>query len=307
MHLSGELAAVCASLLWSINSVNFSMAGKRVGSPVVNHMRLWIALITLMIMHGVMFGSLFPTHTEHFRLQWLGLSGIIGFAIGDAAFFESLVLLGPRLSMTIITTNPVFASIGSMLILGERLTVLESIVIIVTIGAIAWVVSEPKTEQVNSAKSVHSDNVDKKKQMLGIMLALVGACCQGLGMLLSKMGMQEGFSPISANIIRVFVGTFVIFFITLFQGKLLHQLKMLKDIKAVGYIISGALFGPVMGVMMALYSVSHINVGIATTLTSLSPIFLIPISYFLFKEKITIRSVCGALIVIAGSSVLFFI
>ena len=46
-------------------------------------------------------------------------------------------------------------------------------------------------------------------------------------------------------------------------------------------------------------------VGIASTLVNLTPIFLIPISYAVFGERITRRAVVGTLIAVSGTALLF--
>jgi len=43
----GEIAAVLTALCWSVNSILFSDAGRKIGSQSVNHLRLWGALLLL--------------------------------------------------------------------------------------------------------------------------------------------------------------------------------------------------------------------------------------------------------------------
>jgi drug/metabolite transporter (DMT)-like permease len=71
-------------------------------------------------------------------------------------------------------------------------------------------------------------------------------------------------------------------------------------------VLIASIAGPVVGVWLALTSFQLAPLGIVTTLQSLAPIFLIPIGFFVFKERITRRNVLGTLIAIAGSVLLFF-
>ena len=41
----GEIAAVVTSICWSLNSIQFTLAGRRVGSEVVNRVRLVLAVL----------------------------------------------------------------------------------------------------------------------------------------------------------------------------------------------------------------------------------------------------------------------
>jgi drug/metabolite transporter (DMT)-like permease len=48
-------------------------------------------------------------------------------------------------------------------------------------------------------------------------------------------------------------------------------------------------------------------VGVASTLMSLPPIFLLPIGRFVFKETISKRAVTGTIIALAGVAALFLV
>jgi drug/metabolite transporter (DMT)-like permease len=58
-------------------------------------------------------------------------------------------------------------------------------------------------------------------------------------------------------------------------------------------------------VWFSLIAVQNAPVGIASTLTSLTPIMLIPLSRIVFKEAITWRAVGGTLLAVAGTAILF--
>lgn len=295
--MKGEVAALITAFCWAFNSLSFSIAGRIVSSKTVNHIRLWVAFFAMGLINLFTFKYFFPIHAPQKSLIFLGLSGLIGFTLGDAALFESLVLIGPRLSMTIMATNPIIGAVLSFIFLKEVLKPLHILAIVITITSLIFVVSEKH----------ENENFDKKKRPLGVFLAFVGSLCQATGMLLSKIGLSEGISVISGNMIRVSAGLFFIIIISIFQKEFIEDFAKLKNIKGTVFIFIGAILGPVIGVMLALYAISKTKIGIATTITSISPILLIPLSALIYKEKITIRMVVGTIITIAGASALFFI
>ena len=67
----------------------------------------------------------------------------------------------------------------------------------------------------------------------------------------------------------------------------------------------GSFFGPFVGVSLSLYAVQHTQVGIAATIIALVPIFIIPPSMLLKREKIGLRDVIGAAVAVGGSALLF--
>lgn len=297
MFYAGEIAALLTATCWSANSVLFTLAGRRVGSGTVNTVRIWLALLFIMILHTILFGIPFPWNAEPQRFFWLGLSGLIGFALGDAMLFEAFILIGPRLAMLLMTLVPIYSTILGLVFLGEALSLPEIAAILVTVGGIAWVVGE-RSPVAGSPRRISG---------LGLLLGCGGALGQATGLLLSKVGLAGGFSPVSANTIRVAAGALALATFALIGRRLGGHVRKLKDSLALAEITGGALSGPVIGVIFSLYAIAHTQLGIASTLMSLSPVLLLPISHFVFRERITPRAVAGTLLALGGASALFFI
>jgi drug/metabolite transporter (DMT)-like permease len=295
----GEIAALLTAACWSFNSVVFTLAGKRVGSSAVNSVRLWIAFPALLLLHGVLFGTPLPLDIELDRFFYLGLSGVIGFVIGDAMLFESFLLIGPRRAMLLALLVPVFGAFLAWVFLGETLRILEIASIMVTIGGVAWVVAERTAPQGDPASP------PPRKKLLGIWLAVGGAAGQALGLLFSRQGLADDYSAISATLVRVGVAALVLALFSLVRGSLFRHLAGMKDGIALLEIGAGALTGPVLGVILSLVAIAHTHIGVASTLMSLTPVLLLPVSHFLFKEKITSRSIVGTLVALLGVVMLF--
>jgi len=58
-------------------------------------------------------------------------------------------------------------------------------------------------------------------------------------------------------------------------------------------------------VSASLLAVQHAEIGVASTLMALPPVIILPISYFVFKEKIGWQALLGTLLAIAGVAILF--
>jgi drug/metabolite transporter (DMT)-like permease len=295
MAYLGEIASLLTAVCWSSNSIFFTLAGRRVGSQTVNAVRLFIALAVMLVLHLVLYGTVFPFAAGSSRLLALGASGLIGFALGDALLFESMLLLGPRVAMLLMTLSPIFSAILARLFLGQTLSGPKLAAILVTLAGIAWVVEEGS----GGAERPH-------KWLLGILLGVGGAMGQSVGLILSDIGMTGGFSPISANLIRVVAGTVAISVWLLIRGQFLENTRRMQDRRAFFLIAAGAVTGPVVGVVLSLYAITHTSMGVAATLMSLSPVILLPLSAVLFKEKVSIRAIAGTLISILGAAGLFW-
>lgn len=297
MPYPGEIASLVTALCWSTNAVLFAKAGRRVGSATVNVVRLAMALVAMGLLHLVLFGTPFPFQAGTQRLAWLGASGLIGFALGDALLFEALVLLGPRLAMLIMTLWPVLAAILAWIFLGQAMGAAKGLAMLVTLGGIALVVGER-----GSSVGDHRP----RRFTLGVLLALGGALGQAVGFLFSKFGLAGGFSPVSANLIRVVAGSLALGAWQALRGHLVPNFRNLRDGRAAWLIAGGALSGPVLGVMLSLYAIDHARfLGVASTLMSLSPVILLPVSVVLEKERVGPLAILGTLVSMAGAAALF--
>ncbi|UCG92875.1 MAG: DMT family transporter [candidate division WOR-3 bacterium] len=295
-NYSGEIAALGTALCWSFGSTFFTISSRRLGHHVVNRVRLALALLLLMIAHFVLYGRFVPAHTTTYHWFWFGLSGIIGFAIGDTLLFKAFVLLGARLSMLLMSLVPVFGAIIAWLFLHEILDVTKILAIIITIAGISWVVTERRNAKYK-----------KGHYLEGIICGMGGALGQAVGLILSKKGLENDFSALSGNIIRVFAATLILWLIIICRGKIRTTFKQLEDRKGTLAMCGGAVFGPFLGVWLSLVAVQYTFVGIASTLMALPPIFLIPLSHWIFKEKISLGAILGTIVAVIGVTLIFLL
>jgi drug/metabolite transporter (DMT)-like permease len=291
----GVFAALAAALCWTVTAVAFESAGKKVGSISVNLIRLVIAFVLLSIFNLITRGMIVPIDASGTAWMWLSISGIIGFVIGDLFLFQAYVEIGSRISMLLMSTVPPITAITGFLIMGERITPLGIIGMITTIIGIAIVIL---------TKSPDEKKIKFSHPVKGLIYAFIGALGQAFGLVFSKFGMGS-YNPFAATQIRIIaaiIGFSIVITLTKNWGKLFAALK---NTKAMKYISVGSFFGPFIGVSLSLLAVQHAPTGIVSTITSITPILLIPVSIIMFKEKIYLREMFGAVISLVGISLLF--
>ncbi len=301
MEILGYLASVGTSFFFSTSSIFFTFAGRKVGSPTVNRIRLLLAFLVIITLHTLAYGMPLPINAEPFRWVMLGISGFIGLVLGDAFLFQAYVMIGPRLSLLLLSLAPVLTVILAWLFLNERLEAQELLGIALAISGIAYVVSDSKAGNESAVAKPGS-----REYVIGILFGLGGAIGQAVGLIFSKVGLEGDFPPLSGNVIRLTSAVICMWVATLVMGQAVSTFRKMKEQPdALKYILAGALMGPTLAVTMGLYSVQLIPTGIASTLQSLMPIFLIPISYFFFKESPTRRGIIGTMIALVGTAILF--
>lgn len=286
----GEIAGLGVSLCWTMSALFFEKAGSRIGSLSVNFIRLFMAIAFLGLTTLITKGLFFPTDATPYQWLWLGLSGVIGFFLGDLVLFKSYLVIGSRTAALIMSFSPMLTAIIGWFFLKEKLNALEIIAILVSITGIIIAISNRKMKL----------NIPLK----GLILAFGGALGQSVGIILSKKGIGT-YDPLAATQIRALFGlaSFTIM-ITVMQ-RWPRILQALKDKPGMKAVTVGSVFGPFLGVSLALFAIQHTNTGIASTLMALVPIFIIWPSAVMFGEKIKLQQIIGAIISIFGVSLFF--
>lgn len=70
-------------------------------------------------------------------------------------------------------------------------------------------------------------------------------------------------------------------------------------------MLIGSIIGPYLGISLSFIAIENTSVGIAATLMSTTPIMLIPLSKYFYKEQIHFISIIGTIIAVFGVSLLF--
>lgn len=292
----GEIAAIFTSITYALNSTLFTLAGRKVGSMVTNRVRLAAACLFLGAGVWVVSGTPWPVDAGWDRWFWLGLSGIVGLVIGDAFLFQAFVWIGPRLSMLMMSLAPIIAALAAWIFLGENLSVIQIAGILLTLLGVSWVILEK-----NGLSGEKPQNY-----LRGILFGLGAATGQGLGLVLAKPGLVDFYSPLAANFIRMFTAFALIWLAGLIGGKVKSTLRdVWQNPGALLQILGGAFSGPFIGVSLSLFALQNTTVGVASTLMSLPPIFLLPVEYYIFKQKIGWGSILGTVLALSGVAVLF--
>lgn len=290
----GELAALGAAAVWTISSLFFTTAGRRVGAFAVNRMRLVFAVLLVGAAHWLLYGQPFPVEAEGFRYLWLGLSAIVGLVIGDTLLFQCYVLVGARIGVLLFVLGPVFGALLAWLFLGEQMAAVELLAMGLVLAGVLWVVLE---RQVKGQAS----RADSRNYALGILMGVGAQLCQAANLVMSKQGLVGGFSPLSGVMIRMATGMIAIWLLAMFQGDAGRTIRQVRaDARAGWAIFGGAFAGPFVGVWLSMAAVQAARVGVATTLMALTPVLSLPLVRWVLKEEISPRAILGTLVAMGG-------
>ncbi len=286
----GEIASLLTAVCWTFSAIFFEKAGRRVGSLSVNIIRIFLGIIFLGITTLFTRGMFFPMDATTYNWVWLGISGIVGFFLGDLFLFKSYTIIGSRTSQLVMSLAPMITAVIGWFFLNEILSPKSIIGIVVSVSGIIIAVAGKQLKL----------NVPLK----GFLYALGGAVGQAVGLILSKKGMGD-YDALAATQIRAIFGFAAFALLVTFMKRWRRVIIATGDKKGMKAISIGAIFGPFVGVTLSLYAVQYTETGIASALMALTPIFIIVPTAIMFKEKITARQVIGAVISIFGATIFF--
>lgn len=293
----GESAALTAALLWAIASLLYGRV--RLSALEMNCSKNVIASVFLAIQLGVVFllgqsSTWLPTHSGAWL--WLGLSGVIGITLGDTCYFRSLQILGPRESLVVFTTAPLFGATLGWVFLQEHLTVINILGMLITVSAVAWVVSEKG--ETNEAPGLYPGS-----RRSGIMYGVLGAICQAVGQIFAKKGLAY-CTPVESAFIRLVVAAVVAVIVVMCLRKTGAMVKEIRRPGLLKIFLPAVTMGTWLGIWLSQVCQAYCSVAVCITLLNVSPLFAIPLVWYFQQQKITRRAIIGSVIAVVGIALL---
>ena len=289
----GEVAALSASAVWACASIIFARLGRDVAPISLNFLKGTIALFLMVITAFLLLGPGVPSISA---MTWvlLGASGIVGITLGDTSYFNALIKLGPRRTLLMSALVPPITATLGWLFLNEELTLVMVAGMCLTLAGVTWVIRERT-----------GDDPDRDIMRAGILFALGAVLCQAAGNILTKAGSAE-ITALEISIIRLVFGTVGLGVVVMSLGKLRNTFAILKNAKTRNAIFVATILGTYLGIWLLNAGLKYTpNTGVAATLSSTSPLFILPLAALFDGERLTPRAVIGAAIAVAGVGILF--
>ena len=304
MTYIGELISIGVAFSWTATALLSEFGSKRLGNLTLNVLRMSLALLFSLVLFGVVTGNPLPAGASTEAAGWMLLSGLVGYVIGDYCLFQCYIIIGSRYGQLFMTLAPLAAALMAWVTLGQQMTQMSIVAMLVTLFGIS----------ISVLGRGEHHKVSLKLPLNGVLFAIGAAVCQGVGLVLSKIGMDhyelsadmpDWLVPFSANFYRCIAGIVGFGLLLYFRDGMAPLREALHDKKGLSVATATTIFGPFLGVGFSLMAVQYTAAGIASTLMAMTPIIILLPSYWLFQEKITWRAVLGAVISVFGVSLFF--
>ena len=283
----GALCALGAALAWSITGVLARSIIAHYGSVSVNAIRWAVAGVLLVAWVLVTEGPAVLV-TMSWTTFWLMAVSIVAIGIGDSVFFESTRAIGLGRAMTISTTYPLGAALLAIVFFDEAFTPALAAGTLLTLGGVGVIVG------------LHSDEARPERLGYGIWAAVLASAVWAISTVLMKPPLRE-IEPLTAQAIRLPLASALLWLTPWTRG----AAAALRD-SGRGPLLRIAVLSVVTAASSVLFvaSLKYAGVAVGAVLSSTAPLFGIPLGMIFLGERVSISTVAGAVIAVAGIVVL---
>ena len=285
-ELIGIYSALLSAASWALGAILFKKISENVSPFGMTLAKGLIGTLLLGLVYYIEGVSALPAQV----LILLFISGIIGISIGDTLFFASLRNLGPKMQVILFMFGQIITAIFGIIIFKEYPTTIQYAGISLTLLGVASVL----WTKIRSSSESISTNIR------GVIYGLLSMFLFSFSLVLVKGAMAE-VSTIGATFYRILAGTVGMMIFGLFGNHVKDWVKPFKgDLKIISFFIMSVTIVMFGGFWLSLVAIKYVNIGVASALNATEPLFVLPLAYFIMKEKIEKIEIFGAICTVIG-------
>jgi drug/metabolite transporter (DMT)-like permease len=274
-------AIVMAMIFWAFSFIWFKMANETFRPITIVFFRLLISVILLSAFLLFTRGMVSIRKEDRKLFLLLALFEPFLYFLGESF---GLTYISATTGSVIISTIPVFATLGAWLLFKERLRIINYAGIVISfIGVLVFILDSEGTLSFNI------------KGLLLMILAVFSAV--GYNLTLSRL--VGSYNPVFIVNVQNIIGA--VLFLPLF---LITDLRHLNDtpfsLRQFIPVAQLAVFASCGAFILFAYSVRNMGISRANIFSNCIPVFTAIFSFILLDEKLVARSIAGMVIVIAG-------
>ncbi|UCG61454.1 MAG: DMT family transporter [Candidatus Zixiibacteriota bacterium] len=289
----GQSLALITAIVWAIAVILFKKSGESVHPVALNLFKNLVAvalfLPTLWLYEKFI---MWPAPWQDYLL--LLASGALGIGIADTLFFHCLNRLGAGLTAIVDCFYSPFIIGLSMFWLGEVLSSLQVLGVVLIISAVLTATYEGRT-----------DPLDRKNLIIGVTLGIISLALMALGIVMIKPLLNR--SPLLwVTETRLVGGVAVLLLILAFNRRRKSILHSLRSSTGRVYTLTGSVIGGYLAMLLWLAGMKFTQVSTAAALNQTTNIFIFIFAAVFLKEKINLQRTVGIILAIIGAMLVTF-
>lgn len=240
-------------------------------------------------------------------LWQLALSGLFGIIIASTTYFAAIYVAGPRTTALLFTLASPFSLLLGYGFLGETVSIGQAAGVALVLAGILIAIGMRRRDTVPavevSAANAAAPPRAARANWLGIGLGVTTAIGQALGSLVARPAMESGVEPAAAMAVRSGVAAVFFIVLALLPLKVLHQPYAFRR-SDLGIAVASAFFGTGLGMSLLMAALATGNVGIVTTLSSMTPIMILPMVWLRSGVAPVPAAWAGAALAVCGTALI---
>lgn len=279
--------SLAAALTFSLAAMLISGLRGQVGPFQLGRWQMGMAFL-MTAAASVAFGG-WQGVTAH-QAGLLAASSVAGIMFASTTYFAAIHAAGPRISAVLFALASPFGLVLGYVFLDEVVSLTQALGIAAILAGILLAV-------------LIADPGDRPTRPLwqGVTLGVLTSLGQAAGILLARPAMAAGVEPFTAMAIRSGLGA--AFFI-LIMALPYARAARLPDLRGLLTIGATAFTGIFLGMSLMMAALNTGNVGIVTTLTSTTPVLILPLIWATTGRAPAMAGWIGAVLVVAGTGLI---
>jgi drug/metabolite transporter (DMT)-like permease len=314
--LTGELLAIAALVMFSVNVIITKVASTKTSLTL----GFLISVSMNVIVCGVLFGTQWMLREDPLRWNAYGfgiflLAGVFSTFMGRWFFYESVVHLGPAKASVFQISSPLFAAIIAWLFLNEQLTSGRIVGMAITVLGLLVVIDVPgmlrrRGSNMAAAPALQPGGTAtgagaraallKRLVESGMFLGIAGSLAYAVGIVLRSAAVHSWNEPILGTLLGASSGVMLHMLFSSGTKDIVREIRLADRTGVLLFMATGVL--TILAQMCTIASLIYVPVSVTALITLCTPALVFPMSYFLLKnqEKITIHTVLGSVLTLAG-------
>lgn len=317
----GELIAIFAVLTFVGSNVLFRKVEHAASPTFINFFRTAIGTLTFIVI-ALIIGNFFKI----FLLPWelwviLFVSFLFGQVVGDTAYFNAQKELGTTLALALSMTFPLFTFILSLIFLNRPFEV-GMILSLILIGAGITIIGRYKLKtgknELSPENREHFSIKTRLRNTLSttsfkaIIFGVIASLGWAIGLVLidhatnqiDQILLSEGGSSIIANVIRFPFALLILTSMVWREKKTTSKENSVtyekKSLKLWSILLGASIIGTSIGAFLYTEAARTAGANVMALLASASPLFSLPLTYWINKEKISKEGFIGVILTVIG-------
>ncbi len=238
----------------------------------------------------------------------LAASSVFGIVIASTTYFAAIYTAGPRVTALLFSLASPFALVFGYVALGETINLTQAMGVVLILCGIVIAIGFRRRRPAPMIPLADGEPIEQAApasppvSLLGIGLGVITALGQALGSLTARPAMAAGVEPFAAMAIRS--GLAMLCFWALLSLPKVRAMSKIVRKTDLGLAVTAAFFGTALGMSLLMAALKTGNVGIVSTLSSMTPVVILPMVWLRSGQRPRAHAWGGAALAIVGTGLI---